>query len=91
MRKIYTLTINPFLSPGLIFKEALSTVFFQFGVKPGHTYVNQLLTITHKIYKSFDDRLEVKSIMLDLSTQLTFTCPKSTIETREKDVKYVQN
>ena len=29
--------------------------------------------------------------MLEMGTQLTFTCSKSTIETLEKDVKYVRN
>ena len=30
----------------------------QLGFKPGDLCINQLLSITHKIYKSFDDGLE---------------------------------
>ena len=30
------------------------------GLKPGVSCVNQLLAITHEIYKSFDDDLEVR-------------------------------
>ena len=31
----------------------------QSGFKPGDSCINQLLSITHEIYKSFDDGLEV--------------------------------
>ena len=34
----------------------------QSGFKPGDFYINQLLSITHKIYKSFDNGLEVRSV-----------------------------
>ena len=37
------------------------------GFKPGDSCINQLLSITHEIYKSFDDGLEVKSVFLDIS------------------------
>ena len=36
------------------------------GIKPGDSCINQLLSITHKIYKSFDMGLEVKSVFLDI-------------------------
>ena len=39
----------------------------QSGFKPGDSCINQLLSITHKIYKSFDDGLEVRSVFLDTS------------------------
>ena len=39
----------------------------QSGFKPGDSCINQLLSITHKIYKSFDDGLEVRSVFLDIS------------------------
>ena len=35
--------------------------------KPRHSYINQLLSITHQIYKSFDDGHEVRSVFLDIS------------------------
>ena len=58
----------------LMFKEMLN--FFieskfissnQSGFKPGDFCINQLLSITHEIYKSFDVGLEVKSVFLDTS------------------------
>ena len=39
----------------------------QSGFKPGNSCINQLLSITHLIYKSFDDRLEARSVFLDIS------------------------
>ena len=38
----------------------------QSGFKPGDFCINQLLSITHEIYKSFDDGLEVRGIFLDI-------------------------
>ena len=39
----------------------------QSGFKPGDSCTNQLLSITHDIYKAFDDGLEVRSVFLDIS------------------------
>ena len=39
----------------------------QSGFKPGDSCVNQLLSITHEIYQSFDDNLEVRAAFLDIS------------------------
>ena len=39
----------------------------QSGFKPGNSCINQLLSITHEIYESFDVGLEVRSIFLDIS------------------------
>ena len=39
----------------------------QSGFKPGDSCINQLLSITHEIYSSFDDGLEVRSVFLDIS------------------------
>ena len=39
----------------------------QSGFKPGDSCINQLLTITHEIYKSFDKGFEVRSVFLDIS------------------------
>ena len=37
------------------------------GFKPGDFSINQLLSITHEIYISFDEGLEVRSVFLDIS------------------------
>ena len=39
----------------------------QSGFKPGDSFTNQLLAITHEIYKSFDDGYEVRGVFLDIS------------------------
>ena len=39
----------------------------QSGFKPGDSCINQLLSITHEIYNSFDDGVEVRGIFLDIS------------------------
>ena len=39
----------------------------QSGFKPGDSFINQLLSITQKIYTSFDEGLEVRSVFLDIS------------------------
>ena len=39
----------------------------QSGFKPGDSCINQLPSITHEIYKPFDDGLEVRGIFLDFS------------------------
>ena len=39
----------------------------QSGFKPGDSCINQLLAITHEIYKSFDACLDVRAVFLDIS------------------------
>ena len=39
----------------------------QSGFKPGDSSINQLLSITHEIYSSFDEGLEFRSVFLDIS------------------------
>ena len=39
----------------------------QSGFRPGDSCINQLIAITHEIYKSFDDGLEVMGVFLDIS------------------------
>ena len=39
----------------------------QSGFRPGDSCVNQLLAITHEIYKSFDEGFKVKVVFLDIS------------------------
>ena len=48
-------TENNFISPN------------QSGLRPGDSCVNQLLAITHEIYKSFDEEFEVRGVFLDIS------------------------
>ena len=49
-----------FLDKGLISAN-------QSGFKPEDSCINQLLSITHNIYKSFDDGYEVRGVFLDIS------------------------
>ena len=35
--------------------------------RPGNSYVNQLIPITHEIYKSFDDGFEMRGVFLNIS------------------------
>ena len=39
----------------------------QSGFQPGDSCNNQLLSVTHEIYNSFDEGLEVRSVFLDIS------------------------
>ena len=39
----------------------------QSGFKRGDSCINQLLSITHEIYSSFDEGLEVRSVFLNIS------------------------
>ena len=39
----------------------------QSGFKPGDYCVNQLVSITHEIHKSFDECHEVRGVFLDIS------------------------
>ena len=40
---------------------------YQSGFRPGDSCVNQLLAITHEIYKLFDEGFEVRGVFLDIS------------------------
>ena len=39
----------------------------QSGFRPGDSCINQLLSIAHEIYQSFDNDLEVRGVFLDIS------------------------
>ena len=64
---------------GKIFERLLYDKMFEFliannlisknqsGFRPGDSCVNQLLSITHEIYQSFDDNLEVRAVFSDIS------------------------
>ena len=40
----------------------------QSGIKPGDSCINQLLSITHEIYQSFDEGFDVRSVFINIST-----------------------
>ena len=39
----------------------------QSDFKPGDSCINQLLSITHEIYQSFDERFDIRSVFIDIS------------------------
>ena len=51
----------------------------QSGFKPGDSCINQLLSITHDIYKSLDDGFEVKGVFLDISKAFDKVCHEDLI------------
>ena len=59
-RLIHNKMLGFFLDKGLISAN-------QSGFKPGDSCISQLLSITHNIYKSFDDGYGVKGVFLDIS------------------------
>ena len=64
---------------GKIFERLIYNSLFEFfianelicsnqsGFNPGNSCINQLLSITHEIYKSFDDGYKVGGVFLDIS------------------------
>ena len=76
----------------LIFNEMFS--FFlansllapnQSGFKPGDSCINQLLSITHEIYSSFDDGFEVRSVFLDKFKAFDKVCHEGIIFTLQQN------
>ena len=59
-RLIFNEMFNFFLANNLLAPN-------QSGFKPGDSCINQLLSITHEIYSSFDDGFEGRTIFLDIS------------------------
>ena len=59
-RLIYNNLFEYFIENNLISQN-------QSGFKPGDSCINQLISITHEIYQSFDDGLEVRGVFLDIS------------------------
>ena len=53
------------VDPYLIDNNLISS--HQSGFKGGDSCINQLLSITHEIYKSFDEGFEVRGVFLDIS------------------------
>ena len=46
----------------------------QSGFKPANSCINQLIAITHDLFKGFDDGLEVRGIFLDISKGFDKVC-----------------
>ena len=59
-RLLYDRMFEFFIENNLISKN-------QSGFRPGNACINQLLSIAHEIYQSFDDSLEVRAVFLDIS------------------------
>ena len=51
----------------------------QSGFNPGDSCINQLLSIIHEIYKSFDDGWEVRGVFLDISKAFDKICHKGLV------------
>ena len=60
-RLLYDIMFKVFTENSLISQN-------QSGFKPGDSCTNQLLSITHQIYKSFDDGHEVRSVFLHIKS-----------------------
>ena len=62
-RLIHNKMLGFFLDKGLISAN-------QSGFKPGDSCINQLLSITHNIYKSFDDGYKARGVFLTFQKHL---------------------
>ena len=49
----------------------------QCGFKPGDSCINQLLSIIHKIYQSFDEDFDVRNLFLDISKAFDKVWPRT--------------
>ena len=58
--KIFERLIHNEVYPCLIDNNLISS--YQSGFKVGYSDINQLLSITHEIYKSFDEGFEVRGV-----------------------------
>ena len=63
--KVFERLIYNEVYPYLIDNNLISS--HQSGFKGGDSCINQLLSITHEIYKSFDEGFEVRGVFLDMS------------------------
>ena len=66
-RLIYNNIFEYFIENNLISRN-------QSGFKPGDSCINQLISITHEIYQSFDDGLEVREVFFDISKVFDKVC-----------------
>ena len=60
VRLLYDRMFEFFIANNLISKN-------HSGFRPSNSCINQLLSITHEIYQSLDDNLEVRAVFLDIS------------------------
>ena len=51
----------------------------QSGFKPGDAFINQLLLITHEIYESFNNDLDVRGVFLDTCKTFNYVWHKGDI------------
>ena len=51
----------------------------QSGFKPGDSCTNQLLAITHEMYKSFDKGFEIRGVFLAISKAFDRVCHRGLI------------
>ena len=51
------------------------------GFKRGYSCINQLLSITHEIYKSFDESYETRGVFLDISKVIEWFGKKGLAQT----------
>ena len=70
-----------FLDKGLISAN-------QSGFKPGDSCINQLLSITHNIYKSFDDGCEVRGVFCDISRAFDKVWHDMALYSNYKEMEY---
>ena len=63
--KIFERLIYNQVYPYLIYNNLISS--YQSGFKGDDSCINQLISITHEIYKSFDEVFEVSRVFLDIS------------------------
>ena len=63
--KVFERLIYNSLSEYFIQNDLISP--YQSGFKPGDSCTNQLISITHEIYQSFDDGFQVRGVFLDIS------------------------
>ena len=71
-RIIYN-TIFEYLTTNMLISDNQS------GFKPGDSCINQLLSITHEIYHSLDNGLEVRGVFLDISKTFDKVCHEGLI------------
>ena len=74
-------TISLLPIAGKIYERLLYDRMFEFFIdnnlisknqscfRPGDSCINQLLSMTHEIYQSFDDNLEKRTVFLDISKE----------------------
>ena len=59
------------------------------GFRPGDSCINQLPSITHEVYQSFDDNLEVGDVFLDISKAFDKVWHKGLIlKLKQNDISY---